>query len=270
MFGKLIEKNIRHREDTNDYMVIFSFGDKANMVGLPTLEDARKYRDAINAEKLAFKIKRDVAIIREKEKEEINIELPYPFNIIESLKISEQDFTNEDIDNFDSIISDICTEREMETIKLFYAQRYTLNQIGKVYGITKERVRQIIAKGIRKVNYHLLRKNRMTIEQKEYEHRCKIREQMLEVLRETGVYTDDMTLEFGQLIVKEKPPLLIKDLDLTTRTFNCFRRCGIETVEELAEKTDEDLMKIRNLGRKSFAEIKAKLKELGYETQEPF
>lgn len=270
MFGKLIEKNIRHREDTNDYMVIFSFGDKANMVGLPTLEDARKYRDAINAEKLAFKIKRDVAIIREKEKEEINIELPYPFNIIESLKISEQDFTNEDIDNFDSIISDICTEREMETIKLFYAQRYTLNQIGKVYGITKERVRQIIAKGIRKVNYHLLRKNRTTIEQKEYEHRCKIREQMLKTLKETGNYSNDMALEFGELIVHKTKDIKIKDMGLTTRSYYCLKRVGITTLEELAEKTDEDLMKIRNLGKKSFREIKAKLKELGYETQEPF
>jgi len=47
------------------------------------------------------------------------------------------------------------------------------------------------------------------------------------------------------------------------RSYNCLKRAGINTVEELTNKTPEDMMKVRNLGRKSLEEVLAKLKELG-------
>ena len=55
----------------------------------------------------------------------------------------------------------------------------------------------------------------------------------------------------------------IDDLELSVRSFNCLKRAGINTVEELTNKTSEDMMKVRNLGRKSLEEVLAKLKELG-------
>ena len=55
----------------------------------------------------------------------------------------------------------------------------------------------------------------------------------------------------------------ITDLDLTVRSYNCLQRAGIQTVEELTEKTEEDLMKVRNLGKKSLKEVKQKLEDLG-------
>ncbi|MGM9561014.1 MAG: DNA-directed RNA polymerase subunit alpha [Phascolarctobacterium sp.] len=55
----------------------------------------------------------------------------------------------------------------------------------------------------------------------------------------------------------------IDDLDLSVRSNNCLRRAGINTVEELTQKTEEDMMKVRNLGKKSLDEVKKKLSDLG-------
>ncbi len=55
----------------------------------------------------------------------------------------------------------------------------------------------------------------------------------------------------------------IDELELSVRSYNCLKRAGINTVEELCSKTPEDMMKVRNLGRKSLEEVLAKLKELG-------
>ena len=55
----------------------------------------------------------------------------------------------------------------------------------------------------------------------------------------------------------------IDELELSVRSYNCLKRAGINTVEELTNKTEEEMMKVRNLGRKSLEEVHAKLKELG-------
>ena len=55
----------------------------------------------------------------------------------------------------------------------------------------------------------------------------------------------------------------IDELELSVRSYNCLKRAGINTVEELTNKTSEDMMKVRNLGGKSLEEVLAKLKELG-------
>lgn len=55
----------------------------------------------------------------------------------------------------------------------------------------------------------------------------------------------------------------IDELELSVRSYNCLKRAGINTVQELINKTPEDMMKVRNLGRKSLDEVLAKLKELG-------
>lgn len=55
----------------------------------------------------------------------------------------------------------------------------------------------------------------------------------------------------------------IDELELSVRSYNCLKRAGINTVEELTNRTSEDMMKVRNLGRKSLEEVLSKLKELG-------
>ena len=57
--------------------------------------------------------------------------------------------------------------------------------------------------------------------------------------------------------------MTIEELDLSVRSYNCLKRAGINTVEDLSNKSEEDMMKVRNLGKKSFDEVKAKLQSLG-------
>lgn len=57
--------------------------------------------------------------------------------------------------------------------------------------------------------------------------------------------------------------MTIEELDLSVRSYNCLKRAGINTVEELTRKTEEDMMKVRNLGRKSLEEVVQKMESLG-------
>ncbi|WP_026678066.1 DNA-directed RNA polymerase subunit alpha [Fictibacillus gelatini] len=57
--------------------------------------------------------------------------------------------------------------------------------------------------------------------------------------------------------------MTIEELDLSVRSYNCLKRAGINTVQELANKSEEDMIKVRNLGKKSLEEVQEKLAELG-------
>lgn len=78
-----------------------------------------------------------------------------------------------------------------------------------------------------------------------------------------------ITLKGGSEAATEEKPengpatMSIDDLDLSVRSNNCLRRAGINTVEELTQKSEEDMMKVRNLGKKSLDEVKKKLSDLG-------
>ena len=58
--------------------------------------------------------------------------------------------------------------------------------------------------------------------------------------------------------------MTIEELDLSVRSFNCLKRAGINTVEDLLNKSEEDMMKVRNLGRKSLEEVVWKMASLGF------
>ena len=57
--------------------------------------------------------------------------------------------------------------------------------------------------------------------------------------------------------------MTIEELDLSVRAYNCLKRAGINTVNELVQKNQEDMMKVRNLGKKSLEEVEQKLQALG-------
>ena len=79
----------------------------------------------------------------------------------------------------------------------------------------------------------------------------------------------DEARETETMIVKENDgkgktlEMTIEELDLSVRSFNCLKRASINTVEDLINKTEEDMMRVRNLGRKSLDEVVAKLDSLG-------
>ena len=62
--------------------------------------------------------------------------------------------------------------------------------------------------------------------------------------------------------------MTIEELELSVRSSNCLKRANINTVEELTEKSEDDMLKVRNLGKKSLDEVKNKLEELGLSLKE--
>lgn len=77
-------------------------------------------------------------------------------------------------------------------------------------------------------------------------------------------YTADIMVEKDDRGKEKVLEMTIEELDLSVRSFNCLKRAGINTVEDLISKSEEEMMKVRNLGRKSLEEVLAKLDALGF------
>lgn len=79
-----------------------------------------------------------------------------------------------------------------------------------------------------------------------------------EIEEDEPTFIEEPVDETGKIL-----EMTIEDLDLSVRSFNCLKRAGINTVADLVEKSEDEMMKVRNLGRKSLDEVKKKLDELG-------
>ena len=86
---------------------------------------------------------------------------------------------------------------------------------------------------------------------------------------------DDEVMEMGSLMKDytdqgnaKRVNMSIDDLDLTVRSYNCLKRAGISTVDELTQKTEEEMSRVRNLGKKSLKEVKEKLQALNLSFKE--
>ena len=86
----------------------------------------------------------------------------------------------------------------------------------------------------------------------------------------TELAGDDIIMEEKQEDSKDKIlDMTIEELDMSVRSYNCLKRAGINTVQELTQRTEEDMMKVRNLGRKSLEEVIEKLDELDLALRRP-
>lgn len=82
-------------------------------------------------------------------------------------------------------------------------------------------------------------------------------------INEDVLAMDNVVKEGGSEQTNKGQQMMIEDLDLSVRSYNCLKRAGIQTVEELTQKTEDEMMRVRNLGKKSLKEVKDKLIELG-------
>ncbi|MFV0380645.1 MAG: DNA-directed RNA polymerase subunit alpha [Breznakia sp.] len=88
----------------------------------------------------------------------------------------------------------------------------------------------------------------------------------LELLTNVHEQVNDMENVMKEVqgeVVNKGLVMMIEDLDLSVRSYNCLKRAGIQTVEELTQKTEDEMMRVRNLGKKSLKEVKNKIYDLG-------
>lgn len=86
---------------------------------------------------------------------------------------------------------------------------------------------------------------------------------LLTTVHEAVADMDSCMKDANGEVVNKGLVMMIEDLDLSVRSYNCLKRAGIQTVEELTQKTEDEMMRVRNLGKKSLKEVKDKIYELG-------
>lgn len=83
-------------------------------------------------------------------------------------------------------------------------------------------------------------------------------------IQDSVVDMDSCIKDANGEVVNKGLVMMIEDLDLSVRSYNCLKRAGIQTVEELTQKSEDEMMRVRNLGKKSLKEVKDKIYELGF------
>ena len=193
----------------------------------------------------------------------------YPFNLANCILQDEDGAREFYIPGISAALATL-TEREQGVIMMRFQQKKTLEQCGKECGVTRERIRQIEAKAIRKLRHpsrvNMMKAVPLTELQAQYTEYKKL-ESDYEWLKKAFETLTAQKAEPGviipmaeQAVVLETP---LENLDLSVRSYYYLRRAGVKTMRDIAEMTEDKLMKVRNLGRKSLQEIKDKLAEYG-------
>lgn len=284
-----VESNIWYDKERNVYRVHMGYNRKyfdgcAEDIEYNTYEQARdslkEIRDIVAQNKMT-KLRR---IALEKELEEIKKldDHPFPFNALE-ITMSEEEITNIPlslIDDVEKLImnSDVIKPRELDCFLKHFRDGITLEEIGKQLEVSRERVRQLCWLACKKLKHLILnydkmveRERKLQQEKEQMEKLEEHRREIIEIFRQSGVYNEDMVIEFGTVEVcpsessylKQTLNTTIEEMDLSVRSFNCLRRAGIQTLEDLTKHTENEMYKVRNLGKKSLREIKEKLLGFG-------
>lgn len=188
----------------------------------------------------------------------------YPFSLAKAILQSDEETLKIYLPGIEQALATL-TEREVRVIRQRFVEKKTLKDTGITEGITRERVRQIEAKAIRKLRHPsrniLFRGVSYTEVKAHWADYYKLKAEYDQVFAAYQALSDRPAEE----VVRENDILQkpLEDLDLSVRSYNCLRRAGRNTVGDVSKMTDVELSKVRNLGRKSAEEIKARLAEYG-------
>lgn len=183
------------------------------------------------------------------------------------------------------------SDREAEVLRYRYQKNKTYEELTDVFGIGRERIRQIEAKALRRMRKpvvtRLLRmgangwlKDLVESEAKRIAEERIPREvskrisERLEWARERLMEREAEELEMAlngdpdpKVVLAEN--ITVDEMELSVRSYNCLRRAGYNTVADIIAKTYDELKCIRNLGKKSLEEIINKVNELGFKIKDP-
>ena len=205
-------------------------------------------------------------------------DLEYPLNLIYVIFDDEADGIIENADTISDFNGSVeyvlhtLSERERTVLKYRFVDLMTYEEVGKLYNITRERIRQVEAKALRKLRHPSRAKYLKCgvsgiIEniRTDYFNKFADLENKLIELINLNTKTASRIVCGAEIRRKHTPTdLKIEDMDLSVRAYNCLKRTGIDNLQQLAKLSYDDLAGIRNLGRKCVGEIIERLKEYGY------
>jgi len=164
------------------------------------------------------------------------------------------------------------TDREQNVLKMRFMSGMTLEECAKAMNVGRERIRQVEAKALRKLRHprHWKRWHLDTMEKAIEEGKERSRLELENEILRSKLKNFMPEKDFMNPPEEPEPPkdLLIDDLELSVRSWNCLCRAGLRNVKDLSKISKAQLMKVRNLGRKSYEEVLEKLREVGIELAE--
>lgn len=171
--------------------------------------------------------------------------LPWPENLLRRIfkDVDYDTWKNQIPPDFDEslkyVLEETLTEREIYILYSFFRDHIPMRFVGQRYGIQGERCRQINEKALRRIR-HPSRLKYIKYGLAEVERRQKEPPKEIPILQQS-----------------------IEELDLSIKAFNCLKRANVRSLEELTALSRFDLMKVRNMGIKTIAEVETKLKDKG-------
>jgi len=271
-----LKHGIWYNPKTDSYVIR---GQSGKTYAFPSMDDAEFFYESIKQERLQRKIAEEKESIKASDDKLISDYEPFPFNAAKAAGLDDStdpDFLNRP--------EDYLSPNEAKFLLSYYRDGLNLREISEIHKLSKARVGQIIKLALRKTYLKVKKeqgdartKERLEILERDRQDLNAYRAQLIEIFKSKGIYGEDMEIEFGPVTSKRKSILGIESevlsrrtdrLGLSMRSANCLRRAGITTVGELISKTEPEIMRIRNLGKKSFIEIKERLRQLGLSLKE--
>ena len=238
-------------------------------------EFKRGYKNGYNAAKSHWKTVMKNAL-EEKSRERVNLLRVYPYNLIPLIngEDDESDIRAWEEDNkvyysprlIEEVMTQHLTERENKVLQMRYEWGMSLEEAGSELGVTRERIRQIEARAIRKMR---TRKRDIMCApaidyRKELSDNELLRNQVNYLQSELDRIRGISTLQREEADKKRSVmETSIDALGLSCSAYNCCKRAGINTLGDLSMKTLNDMYHVRNLGRRSLREIEKKMSEYG-------
>lgn len=240
-------------------------------------EFRRGYNNGFNAAKSHWKSEMKKALDA-KDRERVNLLRVYPYNLIPLIngEDDESDIRAWEEDNkvyysprlIEEVMTQHLTERENKILQMRYEWGMSLEEVGKELGVTRERIRQVEARAIRKLKHQYYKgtircvpESELREAQGEADHYKEQAEYLQAELDKIRNITPEQRTE-----AEKKGTFLetsIDELDLSVRSYKCCKRAGINTLGDLCGKTYTEMQKVRNLGKKSLQEIENKMNEYG-------
>lgn len=189
---------------------------------------------------------------------------PWPYNL--AFDIFGDNLKFDDIlpRYLEVVARDDLSDREYKCVRLRYIDHKTYDEIGEEFKVTRERIRQILAKALRKLSQPTRVNKFLAVRRCDYNM---VVQENIQLKRELEAldgryYTDDYAKD--HIFAFLDTP--IDELELSVRSWNCIHRSGsFKTYRDFQNYKIANFMKIRNLGRKSLNEILDKLSQLGFE-----
>ena len=178
----------------------------------------------------------------------------YPFNLARDIFGSEEDAMKIYVPGIPLALATL-SEREADVLRKRYCDKMTLKAIGEIQEVGGERIRQIEAKALHKLRhpsrmkiYKAVPVAELVEAQASYRRLNREHELLAKAvaaLTANPAGQDTIVPPSGAIVTRLTP---LDELGLSVRTYNCLRRAGVDTLEEVADMTEAELLQIRNLG----------------------